>query len=136
MTRRLAGLGGCLLLGQAAVEGVLAFWADILITGIGPEDDPLSLAEEVSRGEEVGAATAVLMVLALLSLVSAVQTFRHRSAERLMAAVAHVGGGVAVFLHDAPVLGALLVVAGAVWAATCLRAQASRPSPALASSLR
>ena len=124
-------LAGWLLVGQAAVEGVLAFWAQLVINGIGPEDEdlPPSTAELVARGEETGAATAVLVLLAVLSLAAAVERFRGSPGGRGLLVVAHLAGGAAVLLHGSPVLCAGLVSLGLGWAAAAAIGHAADRAP-------
>jgi len=116
VTRRRTLLSGSLLVGQAVAEAVAAFWAQLVINGIGPEDVPPSITLLVARGEETGAATAVLIVLAVLSLAGAVERFRGRVGGRGLLVAAHLAGGAAVLLHGSPLLCAVLVALGLGWA--------------------
>ncbi|WP_091769248.1 hypothetical protein [Blastococcus aurantiacus] len=115
MDLRLRSLAAWLLIAQAVVLACLSFWAFLLLQWV-PDEDEISTWDADAAHLRAGAASAVLVVLAVVSAAAGVARLLDRAAGQGTLVAAHLGGALAVLLFALPGVAVVLAVAGAAWA--------------------
>ncbi|MCA0145896.1 hypothetical protein [Blastococcus sp. LR1] len=114
MDVRWRSLAAWLLIAQSAVLVCLSFWALLLLTWVPDEDE--AVRWDSSRAHlQAGAASAVLVVLAVVSAAAGVARLRGRTAGGGLLVAALLGGALAVLVYGLPGVAAVLAVAGCAW---------------------
>ncbi len=113
---RLRSLAAWLLIAQAVVLACASFWTYLLLAWAPDEDAAaVELWDAGAADRHAGAASAVLVALAVVSAVTGVARFLgHRNGVNLFVA-AHLGSALAVLLHGLPGGAVVLAVAGTAW---------------------
>ena len=95
-----------------------AFWAWLLIGWPPDEDSPRALTWDASdAAREAGAASALLVVLAVVSAAAGVARLAGRTDGVVPLVAAHLGAALAAGLFGRPLLAAVLALAGPCWVA-------------------
>lgn len=128
MDPRLRSLAAWLLIAQAAVLACLSFGA-LLLLRWAPDEDEISTWDADAAHLRAGAASAVLLVLAVVSAASGVARLLDRTGGDGSLVAAHLGSALAVLLYELPGVAVVLAVAGAAWAGL-LRRDVRRREPA------
>ena len=131
MTSRLGSLAGWLLVAQGVVLGMFSFWAYLFISWVPDEAAPPEVLAEWDSGavhEQAGAASAVLVLLSVFSVVLGVSRLLGHPVDPTPLVTVLVAAGAAVALFGSPVLAATLVLAAGAWAVVLRRDAARRGS--------
>ena len=115
MDLRLRSLAAWLLIAQAAVLACMSFWAFLLLQWA-PDEDEISTWDADTAHLRAGAASAVLVVLAVVSAAAGVARLLNRAGGDGSLVAAHLGSALAVLLYGLPGAAVVLAVAGAAWA--------------------
>ena len=113
----LRSLAAWLMMAQAAVLACLSFWAYLLLSWPPDEDDISAVPWAAGDGDlQAGAASAALVVLAVVSAAAGVARLLDRASGDGTLVAAHLGSALAVLLFALPGVAIVLAVAGAAWA--------------------
>ena len=113
---RLRSLAAWLLIAQAAVLGCVSFWALLLLSWAPDEDEIRAVPWDAADAHlQAGAASGVLVVLAVVSAAAGVARLLGRTDGVISLVAAHLGSALAVLLYGLPGAAVVLALAGAAW---------------------